>query len=161
MERAFRRGRAVVQSHAIAMRCVAAGLVAIVWLAVGCTTPYRSVVADVDAGNWCEPAELILPNVDTLDCYDWQLFVRNDERIAADTFTVRIAVVTPDSLRFEEPFFVRLPAQSVPAAVLRETLIDYRRKVRLFRSGDYRLTVEPVRPLRGIEAVGIQTVKSN
>ena len=128
----------------------------------GCTTPYRSIAADVPASNWTEPVELTLPNTDTLDCYDWQLFVRNDERIVADTFTLRITVTSPDSLRFGETFFVRMPAaQSTPAALLRETIVDYRRKVRLHRAGDYRLTIEPLCPLQGIEAVGIQTVKSN
>ncbi len=73
-------------------------------LVAGCSTPYRSVVADVEARMWCDPVELILPNVDTLNEFDWQLFVRSDDRIAADTFTLRIAVETPDSLRFEEPF---------------------------------------------------------
>ncbi len=130
-------------------------------LVVGCSSPYRSIVADVDATAWVDPVELILPNAATLDCYDWQLFVRGDDRIAADTFTLRIAVVTPDSLRFEESFLVRLPARPVPAAVLSEADIDYRRRVRLSRSGDYRLTIRPLYPLRGIEAVGIQTVKSH
>lgn len=153
MGRAFRKSVAVLRS------IVFAAIVAV--FTAGCTTPYRSVVADVSARNWSEPVELLLPNTDTLDCYDWQLFIRNDERIAADTFTVRITVVSPDSLRFEELFLVRLPAQFTPAAVLRETLIDYRRNVRLFRSGDYRLTIEPLHPLQGIEAVGIQTVKSD
>lgn len=143
------------------MRCVAAGFVAVVWLATGCSTPYRSVAADVDAAAWGTPVELTLPNTDTLNCYDWQFFVRCDERIVPDTFTVRIAVVTPDSLRFEEPFAVRLPASTTPAARLCETLLDYRRRVRLSCTGDYRLTITPVRPLRGIEAVGIQTVESD
>lgn len=129
-------------------------------LAAGCSSPFRSIAADVDARAWVDPVELILPNTDTLGCYDWQLFVRSDDRIAADTFTLRIAVVTPDSLRFEEPFFVRLPVRPVPAAMLSEADVDYRRQVRLSRSGDYRLTIRPLYPLRGIEAVGIQTVKS-
>lgn len=150
-----------MQAQAIAMRCIAAGLAAAAWLATGCSTPYRSVVADVDAGTWDTPIELTLPNTDTLNPYDWQFFVRCDERIVPDTFTVRIAVVTPDTLRFEEPFAVQLPACTTPAARLCETLLDYRRRVRLSRTGDYRLTITPVRPLRGIEAVGIQTVESD
>ncbi|MDE5963645.1 MAG: hypothetical protein K2G58_06455 [Alistipes sp.] len=132
-----------------------------VWFVMGCSTPYRSVIADVDAGMWDEPAELILSNVDTLHEFDWQLFVRGDYRIVADTFTLRIAIETPDSLRFEEPFFVRLSARSAPAALLHENMVGYRRNVRLSRSGDYRLIIRPTRPLRGVEAVGIQTVKSN
>ena len=149
----FRNG---IAAKVVACAVCAAGTI------TGCTTPYRSIAADVPASNWTEPVELTLPNTDSLACYDWQLFVRNDERIVADTFTLRITVISPDSLRFEEPFLVRMPAaSSTPAALLRETIIDYRRKVRLHRTGDYRLTIEPVHPLRGIEAVGIQTVKSN
>lgn len=154
-----------MQAHATvqapSLHRFAAGLAASVWLATGCSTPYRSVAADVDAGAWDAPVELMLPNTDTLGCYDWQFFVRCDERIAPDTFTVRIAVVTPDSLRFEEPFAVQLPACTTPAARLCEHLLDYRRRVRLARTGDYRLTVSPVRTLSGIEAVGIQTVESD
>ncbi len=173
MKRVFRGVRAAVQTHAAAQvygaaqayptarRCVAAGLAAVAWLAAGCSTPYRSVDADVDAEAWNAPVELTLPNTDTLGSYDWQFFVRSDERIAPDTFTVRIAVVTPDSLRFEEPFAVQLPVCTTPAARLCENLLDYRRRVRLSRTGDYRLTIRPVRPLRGIEAVGIQTVESD
>lgn len=157
----LRRGRAAVRAHVLALRCIAAGLAAVMGLATGCSTPYRSVAADVDAGAWDTPVELTLPNTDTLNCYDWQFFVRCDERIVPDTFTVRIAVVTPDSLRFEEPFAVQLPPCTTPAARLCETLLDYRRRVLLSRSGDYRLTITPVRPLRGIEAVGIQTVESD
>ena len=144
-----------------AFRSGIAAILGSIGLIAGCTTPYRSIAVDVSASNWSEPVELLLPNTDTLTCYDWQLFVRNDERIAADTFTLRITLRSPDALRFEERFLVRLPARSVPASVLRETLVDYRRKVRLRRAGDYRLTIEPVRPLRGIEAVGLQTVQSN
>lgn len=161
MKRKFRGIRAAVQTYATVRRCVAAGLAAAAWLATGCSTPYRSVVADVDAGAWNAPVELTMPNTDTLNNYDWQFFVRSDERIAPDTFTVRIAVVTPDSLRFEEPFAVQLPVCTTPAARLCENLLDYRRRVRLSRTGDYRLTIRPVRPLRGIEAVGIQTVVSD
>ncbi len=150
-----------MRTQVVAMRCFAAGLAAVIALATGCSTPYRSVVADVDAGAWDTPVELILPNTDTLNHYDWQFFVRCDERIVPDTFTVRIAVVTPDTLRFEEPFAVQLPACATPAARLCETLLDYRRRVLLSRTGDYRLTITPVRPLRGIEAVGIQTVESD
>ena len=155
----------VARLHATRTRLVAkvaAGVAFAAGSMTGCTTPYRSIVADVPVSNWTEPVVLTLPNSDTLACYDWQLFVRNDERIVADTFTLRITVISPDSLRVGESFLVRMPVRSTtPAALLCETLVDYRRNVRLHRTGDYRLTIEPVRPLRGIEAVGLQTVKSN
>lgn len=130
-------------------------------LLAGCTAAGRSVVAEVDAAGWSDPVELILPNDDTLGCYDWQLFVRCDDRFAAQEFTLRLTVLTPDSLRFEEPFAVRVPATAAPAAVMREIAVEYRRRVQLGRTGNYRIRIRPQQPLQGVEAVGIQCVKSN
>ena len=135
---------------------LAAGLAA---LLAGCTVSGRSVVAEVDGGEWSAPVELLLPNSDTLGRYDWQLFLRCAERLPADSFTLRITVLTPDSLRFEELLPVRLSAQPAPAPVMPPIEIDYRREVQLARTGLYRLRIGPLQPLRGIEAVGIQTLK--
>lgn len=137
-----------------------AGIVAALLLA-GCTTPYRSLVADVDAGRWSEPVELTLPNSDTVNAYDWQLFFRCADRPDPDTLTLRITLLTPDSLRYGEPFALQLNPPAAPAAVRRETVVDYRRNVRLTRMGDYRIRIEPLAPVGGIEAVGLQTQPSN
>lgn len=118
------------------------------------------MVADVDASGWDSPVAIILTNNDTTTLRDMDLFLRYDGRMDEDTLTVRIAVITPDSLRHEEPFRLALPPIHTPAALSREADIPYRRRIRFARTGDYRISITPGRPVKGIEAVGINIVKS-
>ena len=61
---------------------------------------------------------------------------------------------------WEEAFRLALPAAHTPAALSREADLPYRRRIRFARTGDYCITVTPGRPVKGIEAVGINIVKS-
>ena len=115
-------------------------------------------MTDVNALGWEAPATIVVTNTDTTTLRDMDLFLRYDDRMDEDTLTVRIAVVTPDSLRHEEAF--RLAAAHTPAALSREADLPYRRRIRFARTGDYCITVTPGRPVKGIEAVGINIVKS-
>lgn len=126
----------------------------------GCITPHHAYATDVDAEAWSTPAEIVLPNSDTLALRDIGLFLRCNDRFTEDTLTVRIAVLTPDSLRFEEPFTLFVPRARTPAARMRVANIPYRRRVLLGRTGDYRLHVTPMRTVRGIEAVGVEITDS-
>lgn len=127
----------------------------------GCTSPFRAEVADVDPARWTAPVCLTLDNADTTSLCDLDLFLRLDDRFAEDTLTVRIGIRTPDSLRYEEPFVMTFaPRRPGSAALAEEAVVAYRRSVRFARSGDYRLTVSPCRPVRGVEAVGIRTGRS-
>ena len=94
----------------------------------GCASDSWSAAADVNPSEWAAGAGILFPNADSLARYDATLFLRCNDRFAEDTLTVRIAVTTPDSLR---------------------------RAIRLGRTGDYRFTVTPTRPIRGVEAVGL------
>jgi len=91
---------------------------------------------------------------------DAVIFLRCNDRFAEDTLTVRIATVTPDSLRFGEWFLLVIPHPKGPAALMREAAIPYRRRIRLTQHGDYRCSVTPVRPVRGVEAVGVDLQQS-
>lgn len=126
----------------------------------GCITPHHSYATDVDAEAWSTPAEIVLPNTDTLALRDIGLFLRCNDRFAEDTLTVRIQVLAPDSLRFDEPFTLFVPRARTPAARMRLANIPYRRRVLLGRTGDYRLRVTPMRTVRGIEAVGVEITDS-
>ena len=124
-----------------------AAAIAAVAAAGGCTQPFRSNAADTDPVSWKDPAGIVLANADTTSLRDLTLFLRCNDRFAEDTLTLRIATIAPDSLRFEEPFRLVIP-------------VPYRRHVRFAREGDYRMTIAPTRPVRGIEAVGIGTSDS-
>lgn len=132
-----------------------AAAAAAAFLAGGCVSPHQSAATDVDPFRWETGAEILLPNADTVTLRDAEVFLRCNDRFSEDTLTLRIATVTPDSLRFEEPFLLVIPRAGNPAALMREIVVPYRRRIRFAQSGDYRCILTPVRPLRGIEAVGI------
>lgn len=126
----------------------------------GCTSTWQTAAADVTPGGWEKPAEIRIENADSVTLRDADLFLRYDERFTEDTLTVRIATVAPDSLRFEESFLLAIARRDGPAALTRECSIPYRSRIRLTRTGEYRFIVTPLRPVRGVEAVGIRFSKS-
>ena len=65
-----------------------------------------------------------------------------------------------DSLRATEPFTLRLAPSRGPSPLLCDTAVLYRRRAVLRCAGDYRMTIRPCRPVRGIEAVGVTIEKS-
>lgn len=130
------------------------------WLAGGCISPHQSAATDVDPFRWEREAEIRLPNADTVTLRDAAVFLRCNDRFAEDTLTLRIATVTPDSLRFEEPFRLVIPRDESPAPLKREVAVPYRLRIRFTQSGDYRCILTPTRPVRGVEAVGINLTKS-
>jgi len=134
--------------------------VAAALLAGSCVSPHQSAVTDVNPARWDSRAEIRLPNADTVSLRDAVIFLRCNDRFAEDTLTVRIATVTPDSLRFGEWFLLVIPHPKGPAALMREAAIPYRRRIRLTQHGDYRCSVTPVRPVRGVEAVGVDLQQS-
>ena len=116
-------------------------------LAGGCVSPHQSAATDVDPFRWERGAEIRLPNADTVSLRDAEVFLRCNDRFAEDTLTLRIATIAPDSLRFEEPFLL-------------EVAVPYRIRIRFTQSGDYRCILTPTRPVRGVEAVGVNIEKS-
>lgn len=129
-------------------------------LAGGCVSPQQSAATDVNPLRWDSRAEIRLPNADTVTLRDATIFLRCNDRFTEDTLTVRIATLTPDSLRFGEWFRLVIVRPEGPAALVREAAIPYRRRIRLSEAGDYRFDITPVRPVRGIEAVGIDLEES-
>lgn len=109
---------------------------------------------------WNEPAELEIRNTDTLTLRDAVIFVRSNDRSADDTLTVRIVTVSPDSLRCSETLLLGMERTNGPASLARESATPYRRRIRFSHRGTYRITITPLRPARGIEAIGIDIVKS-
>ena len=126
----------------------------------GCGSPYQTSAADVNSRRWEGPAGIRIENADTVTLRDAAIFLRYNDRFTEDTLTVRITTLSPDSLRFEEEFLLAIVRTDTPAALQPETLIPYRRRIRLLREGGYRILVTPVRPVRGVEAVGVRLAKS-
>lgn len=128
--------------------------------AAGCLSPHRSAVVDVDPLGWDDAAEVRFANADTLAPYDLRLVVRYDAAFAGDPVELEVTTEAPDSLRLTERFTLRLVPTRGPSPLLRDTAVLYRRRVVLRRAGEYRMTIRPDEPVRGIEAVGIAIEKS-
>ena len=134
---------------------IRAAIAAAALLSVACRAFHRSIAVDVDPQAWSAPAEIVLPNADTAALCDLSFFLRFDPRFRDDTLTLRIEVRTPDSLLFAEPFLFCVIRGRQPAAVHSESVAAYRRRVVFRCRGDYRFSVAPVRPVVGVEAVGL------
>lgn len=104
---------------------------------------------------------LTVPNTDTLTERDITLYLRLNERFADDTLTLRIATLTPDSLRCEETVLLTAPRGNTPAALNRIAEALYRRRAVFSRMGDYRIILTPCRSVTGVEAAGIHLEKSH
>ena len=115
--------------------------VAAALLAGSCVSPHQSAVTDVNPARWDSRAEIRLPNADTVSLRDAVIFLRCNDR-------------------FAEWFLLVIPHPKGPAALMREAAIPYRRRIRLTQHGDYRCSVTPVRPVRGVEAVGVDLQQS-
>lgn len=125
----------------------------------GCASPHQSSAEDVSPLSWEEAVEFTLPNSDTLTLREVEIYLRGNQRFAEDSLTVRLLLLTPDSLGYAEPFTLVIP-HATPSPVAREVTIPYRSRVRFTRLGDYRLRITPTRPVKGLEAVGINIQKS-
>lgn len=134
---------------------------ATVLLTTACTSSHRTIAADVPFAAWDRTVEMAFDNDDTTSLCDLTLFLRCNDRFVEDTLTVRIEIRTPDSLRYEEPFILAVPYTNSPAALVREAVVPYRRRVRFERSGRYRVCITPAREIRGVEAVGIDIADDN
>ena len=96
---------------------------------VGCVTPDRAVVTDVDVEGWACGASLCYANDDVQSLCTMSLFVRVDDRFLEDTLTVRIEIRTPDSLRTTEWHRMRFQGEPTPASLHRVIRVPYRRSV--------------------------------
>ena len=128
--------------------------------AAGCLSSHRAVVADVDPLEWRDGVQVRFTNADTLSECDLRFVVRYDAAFAGDPVDLEVTTVAPDSLRLTETFALRLAPSHGHSPLLRDTAVLYRRRAVLRREGEYRMTIRPSEPVRGIEAVGITIEKS-
>ena len=144
----------------IGERCRVGAVVAFAGVMSGCLSPHRTVVADVDPTGWAEPVMVRFANTDTLSACDLLLVVRYDGAFASSAVDLELTTLAPDSLRCTERFTLQVAARHAPAPLMRDTAVLYRRNAVLNRRGEYALTIRPLEPVRGIEAVGLDIVES-
>ncbi len=122
---------------------------------VGCLAPERAVVVDVSPAQWNEAVVLRYENLDTCSLRELRLFMRLDDSVLDDSLTLQITTRTPDSLQHSEYHRLVIPRQRVASSLQRVVEIPYRRRVQLHARGEYQFVLTPLRPMQGVEAVGV------
>lgn len=110
---------------------------------------------DMPEYRWSEAAHFSVDNDDTLSLRDLSVVVRYNRELKADSITVAITTLTPDSLRLDERFTLHVPRTNEVRAV--ERIFPYRRNARFMRPGIYRFTISPADEIIGVESVGFMT----
>ena len=143
------------------MMRVLATIVACAAALCGCATAVDSYVTEIHGGVWSDPVEVILPNRDTLGLYDLRIALRHDGRLVGERVEMTVMTVTPDSLWVEERMTMTLADDGRSRSLQHEASGIYRRNVRFAHEGCYRMIIAPVRPVCGVEAVGVDMSKSD
>lgn len=124
-------------------------------LLTACGSGREAYVADVVGNCWQEGVVVRVSNQDTRSERELKLFLRLDPDFREDSLTVRIETLTPDSLRTEElHHLVFTPPRRISSLHAVEE-ISYRRGVQLQIAGNYYFIITPLRPVHGVEAVGV------
>ncbi|MBR4854600.1 MAG: hypothetical protein IKU88_07725 [Alistipes sp.] len=138
------------------VRLVATLLVAMLCIA-SCSNERNIVVmADVDIANWSEPKSVTLKN-DIGKCTGELTIVMHVNRyFKAKEVELEIVSRTADSLRLSEKISSRPTIEwPAPSAHSVDVEIPYRHNVEMRREGPYTYTITPLKPLQGVESVGI------
>lgn len=117
-------------------------------------------MTDTPVRGWSGEAVVTFDNTDTATRHDLYLLLRRNVLFTGDTLRLNVCALSPDSLLYcEQAAFPILRTRR--SAALHDVLrIPYRRSAVFAREGRYRICFTPEHPVDGIEAVGIDIVKS-
>lgn len=126
----------------------------------GCLRPTQAVMCDVDPYGWHEGAVVEIENGDTTTLRDLSLVIRSNRTFRADSLRLELFFETPDAMQYTETVSFPMSHLRQAAALRAVDEIPYRRQAVLNRIGTYRITLTPAAPVKGVEAAGINIVKS-
>lgn len=135
-------------------RLIYLAIVALSALCVACNEPQHSIeMHDMDEAIWSNAEEFTYDNQDSLSKRDISIVVRYGSDYVADSVSLRILAISPDSLVTEEPFTLRIPR--IKEVRPEEQTFLYRKDVVLGRCGEYTFRITPDTLVEGISSVGL------
>lgn len=135
-------------------RLIYLAIVALSALCVACNEPQHSIeMHDMDEAVWSNAEEFTYNNQDSLSKRDISIVVRYGSDYVADSVSLRILAISPDSLVTEEPFTLRIPR--IKEVRPEEQTFLYRKDVVLGRCGEYTFRITPDTLVEGISSVGL------
>lgn len=135
-------------------RLIYLAIVVLSALCVACNEPQHSIeMHDMDEAVWSNAEEFTYDNQDSLSKRDISIVVRYGSDYVADSVSLRILAISPDSLVTEEPFTLRIPR--IKEVRPEEQTFLYRKDVVLGRCGEYTFRITPDTLVEGISSVGL------
>ena len=135
-------------------RLIFLALVAMSMLAVACNEQRHSVdMHDMQRCTWSGAEEFVYQNTDSLSKRDISIVVRYGNGYTADSVSLRILAISPDSMVTQEHFTLRIPR--IKEVRPEEQTFLYRKDVVLGRCGEYKFHIAPDTLVEGISSVGI------
>lgn len=132
-------------------------VLAMVLAFVGCAMPDNVVLyTDVNVVKWSDKATVELDYKDEPRTCDMDMLFHINRHFIADTLSLEITTITPDSLRYTEKLCVPVAVEwndSDSRSV--DLSVPYRRDVTLDRQGVYAISIRPVVPVSGVESAGV------
>ena len=135
-------------------RLIYLAIVAFASLMVACNEQSHTIeMHDMAKSVWSTAEEYHYDNADSLSKRDISIVVRYGADYVADSVSLRILAISPDSLVTEEPFTLRIPR--IKEVRPEEQTFLYRRNVVLRRKGEYLFRLTPDSIVEGISSIGI------
>ena len=135
-------------------RLIFLALVAMSMLAVACNEQRHSVdMHDMQRCTWNGAEEFVYLNTDSLSKRDISIVVRYGSDYVADSVSLRILAISPDSMVTEEPFTLRIPR--IKEVRPEEQTFLYRKDAVLGRCGAYKFRITPDTIIEGVSSIGI------
>ena len=129
-------------------------VMAVAAIAVSCTEAQHGVVMhDMESCAWSTTEQFTYDNTDSLAKRDLSFVVRYGTGYVADSVSLRILTISPDSMVTEEPFTLRIPR--IKEVRPEEQTFLYRHNVVLSRKGEYHFRLMPDTIVEGISSIGI------
>ena len=113
-------------------------------------------MVEIGGSVWDRPVTVEIPNADTAGLYDLHIAMRHDGSGEGRTVGMMVRTVAPDSTWVEERVTLTVGDDGRSRSAQHEAECIYRRRVTLRREGEYRMTLTPVRAVRGVTAVGVE-----
>ena len=135
-------------------RLIYLAIVALSALCVACNEPQHSIeMHDMDEAVWSNAEEFTYDNQDSLSKRDISIVVRYGSDYVADSVSLRILAISPDSMVTEEPFTLRIPR--IKEVRPEEQTFLYRKDAVLGRCGAYKFRITPDTIIEGVSSIGI------
>lgn len=117
-------------------------------------------MTDVDVRGWDQTASVEMINSDTATIRNLEIFVRYVPEMVGDSIKLTINTIAPDSTSYDEEITIHFDTQISDRYKGVIGRYPYRKHSLLRQMGSYTVEITPTAEVRGVEAIGINTERT-